>query len=97
MRVSSIKTVCAGLFVAAVILSTSPVVRAADDCLKGPNRQPGLRGHWYFHGDRATDRKCSHLVEATERAAAAETAQPRDFPFERSDPCFHDPPSLFAM
>jgi hypothetical protein len=76
-RVSSIKAACAGLFVAAVILGTSQVVRAANDCLTGPNRQPGLGGHWYFHSDPATDRKCWYLVVATAPAPAVETVQPQ--------------------
>jgi hypothetical protein len=74
---SSIKAACAGLLVAAVVLGTSQAARAADDCLTGPNRQPGPGGHWYFHLDRATDRKCWYLVEATARAPTVETAQPQ--------------------
>jgi hypothetical protein len=74
---ASIKAACAGLLVAASMLGTNQAARAADDCLTGPNRQPGPGGHWYFHLDRATDRKCWYLVEATARAPAAETVQPQ--------------------
>jgi hypothetical protein len=73
---SCVKAVCAGLLVGAAMLDTNQAARAADDCLTGPNRQPGPGGHWYFHLDRATDRKCWYLVEATARAPAAETTQP---------------------
>ncbi len=71
---SSIQAAC-GLLVVAVMLGTNQAARAADDCLTGPNRRPGPGGHWYFHLDRATDRKCWYLVEATARAPAAETVQ----------------------
>ena len=74
---SSVKAACAGLLVTAVMLGTNPAARAADDCLAGPNRQPGPGGHWYFHLDRATDRKCWYLVEASARAPAVETVQPQ--------------------
>jgi hypothetical protein len=77
IRISSIKVACAGLLVTAVILGTSQVVRAAADCLTGPNRQPGLGGHWYFHSDLATDSKCWYLVEATARAPTVEPVQPQ--------------------
>jgi hypothetical protein len=82
--ISCVKAARAGLLVAAVMLGTSQAAGAADDCLTGPNRQPGPGGHWYFHLDRATDRKCWYLVEATARAPAAETAQPQ--PAEPSQP-----------
>ncbi len=82
IRVNSpINAACAGLLVAAVMLGTNQAARAADDCLTAPNRQPGPGGHWYFHLDRATDRKCWYLVEATARAPAAETVpQPAEPP-----------------
>jgi hypothetical protein len=57
------------------MLATNQAARAADDCLTGPNRQPGPGGHWYFHLDRATDRKCWYLVEAAARAPAADAVQ----------------------
>ena len=36
-------------------------VRAADDCLAAPNAQPPKGSHWYYHLDRASQRKCWHL------------------------------------
>jgi hypothetical protein len=32
--------------------------RAAEDCLEQPNTQAPQGAHWYFHTDRATNRKC---------------------------------------
>jgi hypothetical protein len=32
--------------------------RAAEDCLEQPNTQAPQGGHWYYHTDRATNRKC---------------------------------------
>lgn len=32
--------------------------RAAEDCLEQPNAQAPQGGHWYYHTDRATNRKC---------------------------------------
>ncbi|MBO0758319.1 MAG: hypothetical protein J2P54_20910, partial [Bradyrhizobiaceae bacterium] len=32
--------------------------RAAEDCLEQPNGQAPQGGHWYYHTDRATNRKC---------------------------------------
>jgi hypothetical protein len=46
---------------------------AADDCLAAPNRPPATGGHWYYHLDRASDRKCWYLVEP---AGPAPVAQP---------------------
>ena len=42
--------------------------RAADDCLTAPNRAPAPGAHWYYHFDRATDRKCWYLVEPPPQA-----------------------------
>jgi hypothetical protein len=46
--------------------------RAADDCLTAPNRAPAPGGHWYYHLDRASDRKCWYLVEAPPQAPSAQ-------------------------
>jgi hypothetical protein len=87
--ISCVKAACAGLLVGAVVLGTNQATRAADDCLTGPNRQPGPGGHWYFHLDRATDRRCWYLVEATGRPPTAETLQPQPAePLQQPQPTF---------
>jgi hypothetical protein len=45
----------------------------AADCLAGPNRAPGPGGHWYYHFDRASDRKCWYLVEPPSQTPGAQT------------------------
>jgi len=34
---------------------------ATDECLTAPNRQPSEGGHWYYHVDRTSNRKCWSL------------------------------------
>jgi hypothetical protein len=46
--------------------------RAAEDCLTAPNRAPAPGGHWYYHLDRASDRKCWYLVEPPPQAPSAQ-------------------------
>jgi hypothetical protein len=57
------------------IFSTDSAARAADDCLAEPSRAPAPGGHWYFHFDRASNRKCWYLVEPDTRSPTAEAAQ----------------------
>jgi hypothetical protein len=75
-----VPAVFVGLFATAIMLSTN--CATADDCLAGPNRQPAAGGHWYFHLDRGSNRKCWYLVEpgARIRAAEAPETQPIDAP-----------------
>jgi hypothetical protein len=47
--------------------------RAADDCLTAPNRAPAPGSHWYYHLDRASDRKCWYLVEPPPQSPSAQT------------------------
>lgn len=51
--------------------------RAADDCLSAPNRAPAPGGHWYYHLDRASDRKCWYLVEPPAQTPIAQAPQPQ--------------------
>jgi hypothetical protein len=60
-----------GLLATAIMLGTNGVALAADDCLAGPNRAPAPGGHWYYHLDRASDRKCWYLVEPAAQAPVA--------------------------
>jgi hypothetical protein len=57
------------------MLSTNGTARAANDCLAGPSREPAPGGHWYFHSDRASNRKCWYLVEPDTRGPTAEASQ----------------------
>jgi hypothetical protein len=78
IRVTScIHAVSFGLFAAVIVLSTNHATFAADDCLTEPNR-PAQGGHWYYHSDPATNRKCWYLVEAGARPPTADApeAQP---------------------
>ena len=45
----------------------------ADDCLTEPNSPAPEGSHWYYHVDRATERKCWHVRvtdQPAEQAAA---------------------------
>jgi hypothetical protein len=59
---SCLRAVSIGLFAAILGLDSSRLF-AASDCLEEPNR-PSVQAHWYYHLDRATGRKCWHLMEA---------------------------------
>ena len=68
------------VFVGLIILGSNRAALAADDCLAGPNRSPAPGGHWYYHRDRASDRKCWYLVEPAARAPTADAMQPQPAP-----------------
>jgi hypothetical protein len=72
-RVSCTPTVCVGVLAAAIMVGANCAAFAADDCLAGPSRAPAPGGHWYYHFDRFSDRKCWYLVEP---AGPAPFAQP---------------------
>ncbi len=78
--VSCVPAVSAGLFVAVIVLGANRTAVAADDCLAGPDHPPAPGGHWYYHLDHASDRKCWYLVEPAARAPAAEAMQPQSAP-----------------
>jgi hypothetical protein len=69
--ISCIKVVSAGLIAMAIMLGSNRAARA-DDCLAAPSRPPAPGGHWYYHLDHATDRKCWYLVEPRAPTAEAE-------------------------
>ena len=48
--------------------------RAEDDCLTAPNGAAPAGSHWYYHEDRATQRKCWH-VRPKDQAAPEAAAQ----------------------
>ena len=71
--VSCTPAVCVGVLAAAIMLGAHCAAFAADDCLAAPNRSPAPGGHWYYHLDRTSDRKCWYLAGP---AAPAPVAQP---------------------
>src|SRR6516225_979504 len=55
----------------------------ADDCLAEPNSPAPAGSHWYYHMDRATQRKCWYLratAQPVEPAAAQCTSDPASLP-----------------
>ena len=55
----------------------------ADDCLAEPNSPAPAGSHWYYHMDRATQRKCWYLratAQPVEPAAAQTTSDPASGP-----------------
>src|SRR5438552_2628925 len=50
------------------------VARAADDdCLTSPNKATPAGGHWRYHLERGTARKCWYLANQAEKSDAAQT------------------------
>jgi hypothetical protein len=70
---SRVPAMTASLFAFAFALHSGGLL-AASDCLDQPNRAAAQGGHWYYHVDRATGRKCWHLTE-TEPTAGPSQAQ----------------------
>jgi hypothetical protein len=70
---ASLALVATLLVLAAGIGARTNTVRA-DDCLTAPNSSAPDGSHWYYHIDRATQRKCWH-VRATDQPAE-QTAAP---------------------
>jgi hypothetical protein len=81
--------VCVGLLATGTMLSTNYSTLTADDCLAGPNRPPAQGGHWYYHLDRANNRKCWYLVEPAAQPPTAEASQSQPAP----DPIPPAPPT----
>ena len=50
---------------ALVALGTNGRVFAGSECIEQPNREPEQGGHWFYHFDRAKNRKCWRLDAAT--------------------------------
>jgi hypothetical protein len=76
------------VFVGLIMLGSNRPALAADDCLEGPTREPAPGGHWYYHRDRASDRKCWYLVEPAARAPTADAMQPQPAPDAFPQPGF---------
>jgi len=58
------------LLLAGALMASANAARAATDCLATPNRQAGAGGHWYYHIDRSTQRKCWYLMQSGATAPA---------------------------
>src|SRR5262249_24455591 len=64
----------------AILLAWGVELRAAraDDCLAQPRPRAPEGSHWYFHTDRATQRKCWYLRgpdQPAQQSAAQSTSQ----------------------
>jgi hypothetical protein len=70
-------TVASAVALGAGQVTTSRSAQAGDDCLTAPDRPIGPGGHWYYHLDRAHDRKCWYLVEPEARAPTADLPPPQ--------------------
>ena len=55
------------------LLSIPNVARAADDCLANPDKATPAGGHWRYHIERGTGRKCWYVAN---EGAQAEPAKP---------------------
>jgi hypothetical protein len=66
-------------FLAGVALTTvSDTARAGDDCITEPKDQPPQGGHWYYHVDLVTHRKCWH--QRTEGLTINQVGLPKPSP-----------------
>jgi hypothetical protein len=66
-----------------VTVGAPTITARADDCLAEPNSSAPAGSHWYYHMDRATQRKCWYLRatdQPVEPAAAQATSDPASLP-----------------
>src|SRR5262249_50868434 len=79
----------ATLLALSVSVGTPTITARADDCLAEPNSSAPAGSHWYYHIDKATQRKCWY-VRATDQpvepAAAQATSDPASVPAAPSIP-----------
>ena len=64
------------LLISAVGVTAPPTTARADDCLTAPNSPAPQGSHWYYHLDRATQRKCWYVRapgQPAQQATAATT------------------------
>lgn len=99
--ISQVPGISVGVLAAAIMLGTNCAALAADDCLAGPNRPPRPGGHWYYHLDRASDRKCWYLVEPTAQTPSVQTPmaqapQPQSAPEPNQQPAQPSLGSFFS-
>ena len=64
-------------------VGTPTIVARADDCLAEPNPTAPPGSHWYYHMDRATQRKCWYIRatdQSAQPAATQATSDPASLP-----------------
>jgi len=67
-RISAIVSATCGIFVSAFVTSgMNGHALAAGECIEQPNREPAPGAHWFYHYDRAKNRKCWYLGAAATR------------------------------
>src|ERR1700690_2631760 len=54
----------------ALILTLSGIALAANDCLESPNKSTPSGGHWYYHLERGTQRKCWYFADEAAKSEA---------------------------
>jgi hypothetical protein len=71
--VLSILAIVASQIIAVAALTTVQAsgALAADDCATKPNLSTTKGGHWYYHVDRVTNRKCWFLLQQSAESPAA--------------------------
>jgi hypothetical protein len=65
----------AGTLAVAATLGPNTIASAAD-CLENPDQRITQPGHWYYHSDRAQNRKCWYFEAAVAPAGALAPAAP---------------------
>lgn len=68
-----ISALAVSLSVSTVLTSSS---RAAETCIAAPKAPAPQGSHWYYRLDRATQRKCWHLVKVDQQPQRRATPQP---------------------
>jgi hypothetical protein len=79
-RISSIVSAICGIFLSAFMASgMSGHALAAGECIEQPNQEPAPGAHWFYHFDRAKNRKCWYLgAAATREREVAPSPEPPD-------------------
>jgi hypothetical protein len=76
MRVIACVPAISLIFFAAASALDPAIGQQAVSCLERPDHAPTAGGHWYYHLDRANDRKCWYLAEPTASPPEAPALQP---------------------
>jgi hypothetical protein len=76
-------TLVATLLAWSISIAASTITARADDCLAEPNSPAPAGSHWYYHFDKATQRKCWYIHakdQSVQPAAAQATSDPASLP-----------------
>jgi hypothetical protein len=76
-------TLVATLLAWSISVAASTITARADDCLAEPNSPAPAGSHWYYHLDKATQRKCWYVHakdQSVQPAAAQATSDPASLP-----------------